>query len=493
MVKNLSTENRDYFQLARRGVLVNPFSPERQEIYRELSGHNEIAEINDMVPAITRELGKRIGQLDSRSIATISDFAEHDRDLVRYVFLFNIYNHYFEQFDASIDQKNGDPDSSNQVPFAEDVLKLIIQRGLNKKEACRYFSLFYQLRRAFYFIEHGLVGQSHCLRQLRMNLWNNIFTYDTQLYDRYLWGKMKDFSTLLLGPTGAGKGAAAAAIGRSGYIPFDPVKMQFKASFNQTFVPINLSQYPETLLESELFGHTKGAFTGATGSHEGLFARCSEHGSIFLDEIGEVSVQVQIKLLQVLEERIFSPVGSYEKLRFNGRVIAATNQSIDELRSRGEFRDDFFYRLCSDVIVVPSLRQRIAECPGELDEMVAHTVARITGQSSEELTDVVLQMIRKQLGPDYPWPGNVRELAQCVRRILLKRSYEGDFSVENSDHKNDLLASLQAGTLDAQSLLGGYCRLLYDQTGSYEAVARTTKLDRRTVKKYIESIKNIVS
>src|SRR5213594_4209634 len=98
------------------------------------------------------------------------------------------------------------------------------------------------------------------------------------------------------------------------------------------FIALNLSQYPETLIESELFGHKKGAFTGAIEAHDGLFTRCSSYGAIFLDEIGEVSAPVQIKLLQVLQERTFSPVGSHEKLKFRGRVIAATNKPLEHLR-----------------------------------------------------------------------------------------------------------------------------------------------------------------
>src|SRR5438552_12916529 len=186
----------------------------------------------------------------------------------------------------------------------------------------------------------GLIGQSPCMKELRRHLWNNIFTHDVRCYDRYLWNRMEDFSTLLLGETGTGKGTAAAAIGRSGFIPFDEKKGCFAESFTRGFIALNLSQYPETLIESELFGHKKGAFTGAIEAHEGIFSRCSAYGAIFLDEIGEVSASLQIKLLQVLQERTFSPVGSHETLRFRGRVIAATNQPIDHLRQR--IRDDFF-------------------------------------------------------------------------------------------------------------------------------------------------------
>src|SRR5678815_4546992 len=197
------------------------------------------------------------------------------------------------------------------------------------------------------------------MKELRRQLWQNVFTHDMRRYERHLWNRMEDFSTMLLGETGTGKGAAAAAIGRSGFIPFDEKHRCFAESFTRSFISLNLSQFPETLIESELFGHCKGAFTGAVEAHEGVFTRCSPHGAIFLDEIGDVSVPIQIKLLQVLQERTFCPVGSHEPLRFRGRVIAATNRSLDSLRKRDLFRQDFFYRLCSDMIEVPPLRLRL--------------------------------------------------------------------------------------------------------------------------------------
>ena len=351
--------------------------------------------------------------------------------------------------------------------------------------AARYFAFFYQIRRAFHFIHRGLVGQSPSMQSLRMNLWNNIFTFDIRHYEQTLWNRMEDFSTLLLGPTGSGKGAAAAAIGRSGFIPFDEKKQNFVESFTKTFVPINLSQFPETLLESELFGHTKGAFTGAVSSHEGLFSLCGPHGSVFLDEIGEVSPAIQVKLLHVLEERLFSPVGSHEKIRFSGRVIAATNRPLEELRKEGQFRDDFYYRLCSDCIYVPGLQQRIQENPHELDELVDHAVEHITGTRSGQLTQTVLDVIHKKLGSNYSWPGNVRELAQCVRRIIIKQDYQGQNIIPRIDLKSELFAGIESGTLDIQRILNGYCTLLYQKHGSFEEVSRITNLDRRTVKKYV--------
>jgi transcriptional regulator with GAF, ATPase, and Fis domain len=308
-------------------------------------------------------------------------------------------------------------------------------------------------------------------------LWDNIFTHDISWYVRGLWNRMEDFSTLLLGETGTGKGAAAAAIGRSGFIPFNPRIQKFDESFTRAFISINLSQYPETLIESELFGHRKGAFTGAVEKHDGLFARCSPHGAIFLDEIGDVSVPVQIKLLQVLQERTFSPVGSHEKLRFKGRVIAATNKSVDVLRREGKFRDDFYYRLCSDLITVPPLRQRIRETPRELDRLAHHLLHRICGTDTRF---PVVQKLKADIDRNYAWPGNVRELEQAIRRILLTGHYAGDHAAQ-MDHEQPL----EVGNLTAKELVEKYCRDLYTIYGNYGEVARRTALDWRTVKKNV--------
>jgi DNA-binding NtrC family response regulator len=300
---------------------------------------------------------------------------------------------------------------------------------------------------------------------------------------------MEDFSTLLLGETGTGKGQAAAAIGRSEYIPYDPAQRRFATNFAESFIAINLSQYPEDLIESELFGHRKGAFTGAIDHHQGVFERCSAHGALFLDEIGEVPITVQIKLLQVLQERTFTPLGGHEKKRFSGRVVAATNRPLGELRRGGRFRDDFFYRLCSDVIEVPTLRQRVAESPGELEQLVRLLVARTAGTDDKGLAARVLESL-SSLPRGYPWPGNVRELEQAVRRVLLTGRYAADPAQEAPDEDEALVEKLRAGQLTANELLARYSRMLYRRLGTYADVAKRTGLDPRTSRKYIESEKS---
>ena len=136
--------------------------------------------------------------------------------------------------------------------------------------------------------------------------------------------------------------------------------------------------------------------------------------------------------------------------------------------------------------MVPSLQQRIQENPSEIDELIAHTVERITGERAEDLIKAVKEVVEKELPGGYHWPGNVRELAQCVRRVIIKRDYRGDRASVSDDLRSKLLGDIDSCVLDAQALLAGYCTLLYKRYGTYEQVSRKTNLDRRTVKKYIE-------
>ena len=483
----LSANDRRLLDLATRATSANPVSGERLQLDREMAEHSGSADREAILHAALNRVQQFFASLDNDGVVPIESFPNEDRELIQYAHLFVVFDDLIERLDSLIRKQVEAADKSCGVPFAEDALSMIRARGMDADSALRYFALFYQLRRAYYFIETSLVGVSASMQELRCALWNNVFTHDIRLCEHHLWNRMEDFSTLILGETGTGKGAAAAAIGRSGFIPFNQQEGCFVESFARSFLAINLSQYPETLIESELFGHRKGAFTGAVEAHDGMFARCSPHGAILLDEIGDVSVPTQIKLLQVLQERTFTPVGSHKVQRFQGRVIAASNRSIHALRRQGLFRDDFFYRLCSDIITVPPLRQRIRECPQELPDLVAFIATRIVGEAPPSLTVFVHDTILQGVGIEYGWPGNVRELEQAVRRILLKHSYDGDARAISPDLRDRIIDRIDAGAINAAELLASYCSLLYQRFGSYEEVARRTQLDRRTVKKYIQS------
>jgi DNA-binding NtrC family response regulator len=482
----ISDNDRSFLRLLAEAAATNPFSDAYFNIQLKIAGCDASAPAEEQYKRIVARVSEEVQRLEAAGAANVRHHSGDDRQLLRYAIMFDLYHRFLPSLDQLIAAQTAAGERPVPVPFAGELLRLLERRGFAEEEAQRYFAILYQLRRAFFFIDRGLVGRSESMKRLRRHLWNNVFTHDIRLYEQCLWNRMEDFSTMLLGDTGTGKGAAAAAIGSSGFIPFDEKKGTFAESFTRSFTALNLSQFPETLIESELFGHRKGAFTGAIEAHQGILARCSAYGAIFLDEIGDASVPIQIKLLHVLQERIFSPVGSHEKLRFRGRIIAATNKPLDVLRRNGQFRDDFFYRLCSDVIAVPSLRQRLAEEPGELEDLIALIVQRLTGEISPGTLEMVRHIMTSSLEEDYGWPGNVRELEQAVRRILLTRTYSGATQAIAPDLCRRLQSGIADGKLDADTLLSGYCALLYQRLGSYEKVARRTGLDRRTAKAYIQ-------
>jgi DNA-binding NtrC family response regulator len=486
MANQLSGRDRDFFSLVSKAGFINPFSDERTDLELKIAGLPASTSRKKRIEGFLTAVMGRIAELEAAQRADLSSYSGEDRRIMEKVFLIEQFYRFKERFDELIENQLENGNVPAKISFYNEILAAMTQRGFDEESFRRYFPLAFQIRRAFFFIDRSLVGQSPCMRHLRWNLWNNVFTHNIDLYDRYLRKRMEDFSTLLLGETGTGKGTAAQAIGRSGFIPLDRRRKTFVESFTQSFISLNLSQFPETLIESALFGHRKGAFTGAVEDYQGVFDRCSPYGAILLDEIGEVAHPIQIKLLQVLQERIFSPVGSQKQSRFQGRVIAATNRSMEEITGRRGFRDDFYYRLCSDIIVVPPLRQRIRENPAELNLLLSKTVERLIGQPSPELVAMVRDVIDDQLTPGYNWPGNVRELEQCARRVLLKGAYTNEFDYKEVELDRKLIGGIERGDIDAASLVSGYCYLLYQRHQTFEEVARRTGLDRRTVKKYIQ-------
>jgi len=480
----LSAENRDFFRRVGQIVFSNPFSDDRAQRVREAVGGILRPGMADS-EALNTVIGQRLQTLDAHGRIQLNALAADDARCLKPVFLFDVYHRHLSSMDALIERQAERRETRVDAPLADRLLGELVNRGFAEDEAVRYFALFHQLRRAYYFIEDGLTGESPSMKNLRLALWNNVFTHDMQLFDTHLWSRMEDFSTLLLGETGTGKGQAAAAIGRSAHIPYLHRERRFAANFAESFIAINLSQFPEGLIESELFGHRKGAFTGAIEHHEGVLARSSAHGTLFLDEIGEVSVPIQIKLLQVLQERSFTPLGSHQAQRFAGRVIAATNRPLRQLLAGGRFRHDFYYRLCSDAIIVPTLRQRLVETPDEFETLVHRLVTRTLGASDTTVGERVVEALRRFLPKDYHWPGNVRELEQAVRRVLLTGRYALCDESSTETGEETLWRATEGGSLSVGVLLARYCQLLHQRLGTYEDVARRTGLDRRTARKYV--------
>jgi len=181
---------------------------------------------------------------------------------------------------------------------------------------------------------------------------------------------------------------------------------------DQTFVEVNCAAIPEDLIESELFGHVKGSFPGAAAGKEGKFQR-AHGGTLFLDEVGDMSLKTQSKVLRTLEEQRFTSVGSDETITVDVRVIASTNKDLEEEISRGNFREDLFYRLNVIPFFVPPLRERKEDIPLFTRHFLKELAATY-GRRPREITDDAVEVLMR-----YSWPGNVRELRNVIERIVI--------------------------------------------------------------------------
>src|SRR6185312_12136120 len=271
-----------------------------------------------------------------------------------------------------------------QKPFEIDEMLVVVRRALDHQRL-RTEHRYLLSERDEQFDHYGIIGRSKAM---------------VEVIQRAELVAATKSTVLITGETGTGKELVARAI------------HDRSAQRDMPLIKVNCAAIPETLLESELFGHVRGAFTGATTTKKGKFA-LADGGTIFLDEIGTMSPTLQSKLLRVLQEREFEPLGSERSERVDLRVIAATNRDLRQMVAEGKFQEDLFYRLNVIPIVIPPLRERRDDIPALVDHFVMKHSHR-TGRRIEKMEDGVLASLQQ-----YDWPGNVRELENTIERAVV--------------------------------------------------------------------------
>jgi len=494
----LSASQRSFLQAVANVAYTNPFSGELLQHERTALGEDYVAQdagwsLNVREPERQRENHGRIcGRLSTLLTELRESLLRHPKaspaDLALYedALLFFLYYRYYDRIaEAGF---RGDPSNSTPWRFYLDFdadwrryFEIPGVRFPTAHEAAHTFACFYQIARAFHYIFRHVIGSSTPAARLRASVWQSIFTHDMRRYRQTLYSRMGDFATLITGPSGTGKELAASALALSRYVPFDSGRRAFSTGGGDLFHPINVAALPATLVESELFGHRRGAFTGAVANRQGRLEVCPPLGTVFLDEIGDLGAGIQVKLLRVIETRTFHPLGDAASHRFEGKLITATNRDLSQAMHSGSFRSDLYYRLCSDQIETPALQRQIRESPDVLSELVLFMARRVAGECGDELAGEAEKWIRDNLGLDYAWPGNYRELEQCVRNLLIRRDYK-PAAAPRPARSTEALEGAIDERLTAEDLLRRYCTLVYHRTGSYQETARRLDLDRRTVK-----------
>jgi DNA-binding NtrC family response regulator len=271
-----------------------------------------------------------------------------------------------------------------QKPFEIDELLVVVRRAL-EHQRLRTEYRYLRSERDEQFDHYGIIGRSRAIQEIIRRAERVADTKST---------------VLITGETGTGKELVARAI------------HDRSAQRDMPLIKVNCAAIPESLLESELFGHVRGAFTGATTTKKGKFA-LADGGTIFLDEIGTMSPALQSKLLRVLQEREFEPLGAERTERVDVRVIAATNRDLRQMVADGRFQEDLFYRLNVIPIELPPLRDRREDIPALVDHFVRKHAQR-TGRRVERVDESVLAALQQ-----YEWPGNVRELENTIERAVV--------------------------------------------------------------------------
>lgn len=285
-------------------------------------------------------------------------------------------------------------------PFKLEQLLIAVRKAANELTLRQKIEQLEQINKSQYSL-HKLIGKSNSMRKL--------FSFIEKIAN-------SSGNILLEGDTGTGKELIARAIHHTSIREDKP------------FIPVNCAAIPEGLLESELFGHVKGAFTDAHSDKKGLFAEAAD-GTLLLDEIGEMNTAIQAKILRALQERQIKPVGATRSVSFDARVIAATNKNLKAEVAAGNFREDLYYRLNIFKIEVPPLRERREDIPLLVHEFLArHEHNGIKAELGREVMRFFL---------DYPWPGNIRELENVIERCAFLAE-EGKISL--GDLPEEMLA-----------------------------------------------------
>jgi two-component system response regulator AtoC len=343
-------------------------------------------------------------------------------------------------------------------PIELDALALVLKRAVQHRKLSEELKRLRSLADAG--SAHELIGDSPVIADVRERLARMAGT---------------DSTVLITGESGTGKEVAARALHRLSKRASGP------------FIAVNCAAVPETLIESELFGHEKGAFTDARGSRLGLLAQ-AEGGTLFLDELGELPLAAQAKLLRALQERVVRPLGGTREMPFDARILAATNRDLERAVEEGQFREDLFFRIHVLPLELPPLRTRGAD----VLLLAQHFLREFARRSDKAVTGLGQATAERLL--DYPWPGNVRELMNCVEHAVALarfeqvtpedlptrvRSYKRSHVLVAGENPDELV---KLEEVERRYIL----RVLEASGGNKRMAARILGLDRKTLYRKLE-------
>jgi hypothetical protein len=500
-----------------RLYVVNPFERAWDRLLREAVGSGlvdgvsggaslEWGPLGDAKDGLSKPLASLLDTIAERLRAGVVPAAE-EIEVYRGAAVYRLWDRFGAQLQQVVDE------DGVEVSFYDDFVHayrtLFDLPGLSSvvvPEPAHFLAILYQARRACRFIAQNIAGRSDAARKSRAAIWRAIFGSDVRTYASSFYRRMDERPVLITGETGTGKDLAAKCIGWSRYVRFDPATRSFAARYAEDFHARSLVEVSAELTEAALFGYKKGSFTGAHEDRPGCLGLPQANGLLFLDEIGEIPLQVQAKLLRPFQNREFVPLGETRPRPIHGRLVFATHRDLEAMIQRGEFRADLYERMNGLRVHMPSLREMRPD-GGLLDYVDRYVGAHVTDPELRCMHVLRVMRVIQDTLADYEWPRNQRELKNYVDRVLVEGTGEEAEEVAPPEPAPDGADTLppeslcvpssgilggraKAGEVDWMTVLTIYVTTVYARTGMNKAeTARRTRIDRRALSRWIDPVR----
>lgn len=463
----------EMFERALKPLLTNPFDRQEPGLAHIEPGH-----------ALRDQAYAQLQQALELQLAQGSSKKSWSR-AARWLWALSIYPQLIDDIDAHIAQPTEQELEWAQAAFTQ------LRRWLDRHESAWWLGLFYQWRRAWRLLHEQLVGTGPSMQRLRATVWSCCFGPSIQDYERGLWQRLHHIGVWIEGEPGAGHEHVARALAGSMWRSYDERRCSFEGDLpaGDELIVIELEGLTPLEQEALLFGHRKGALLPK--SSIGALERAQPGQLIWIEGIEHATGALQVALARAQQRRQFTPAGSAQRLALKARQVLSLKRQAADLIDEGALLHEAYYKLGACSLCLPPLRARLSEATQPLDELtqlIKGLCASLTDHAGAD-DEHIAQTIIRDVTHEYAWPGNLHELAHAIAQVELLGSYhlsqEQRRTHGESVNAQALATSLACGEISIKELTEGYCLMLYEQLGTYEAVAARTGLDRRTVKKYI--------
>lgn len=474
---SLDGELEERFERAQGALLANPFDPQAPGLAHLAPGHAQRDQAYEQLEQALAD--QRALNLSKKAWSRAA----------RLSWALSLYPQLIDDLDEHIAQP---PGQEQELEWAKAAFTQL-RRWLDRHESAWWLGLFYQWRRAWCLLHEQLVGSGPSMQRLRATVWSCCFGPSLQDYERGLWKRLHHIGVWIEGEPGAGHEHVARVLAGSGWRGYDERRARFEDELvaGEELIVIELEGLTPLEQEALLFGHRKGALLPK--SSVGALERAQPGQLIWIEGIEHASGALQVALARAQQRREFTPAGSAQRLPLKARQVLSLKRQAADLIDEGALLHEAYYKLGACSIWLPPLRARLSEAARPLDELTQLIQALCTSLTDHSGADPehIAQTITRDVMHEHAWPGNLHELAHAIAQVELLGSYHLSQKQRRAPgeavNAQALATSLACGEISIKELTEGYCLMLYEQLGTYEAVAARTGLDRRTVKKYIHT------